>query len=82
MMMKKSVWDRRRLLCGGDILRVFFLPRWQRRRLEFGDVFGDLCSQKAGLPSDCFKEPGTKIYTPAEIFFKKNPRVDNHDVQE
>ena len=41
-----------------------FLPSVGRdhfTRLE--EFLGELCSQKAGLPRDCYKDPGTEIYT-------------------
>ncbi|HAJ56875.1 MAG TPA: hypothetical protein DCL35_03790 [Candidatus Omnitrophica bacterium] len=68
-------WHRIRLGVDGVIIRKgyssgVFLPQVA---VETGwdlEMFlGQLCFQKAGLPSDCFKDPETKIYTfQAEIF--------------
>jgi len=36
---------------------------------DLDEFMGELCSQKAGLPRDCWKDPATSLYTfTAEIF--------------
>lgn len=50
-----------------------FLPQvaietgWNRE-----EFLGELCTQKAGLPADCYKDPETEIYVfEAEVFAEK-----------
>ncbi len=68
-------WKKIRLGTDGVIVRRgyssgVFLPQVATETGWSLETFlGELCSQKAGLPSDCYKDPGTKIYTfQAEIF--------------
>ncbi len=68
-------WRKVRLGTDGVIVRRgyssgVFLPQVATETGWNLETFlGELCSQKAGLPSDCYKDPGTKIYTfQAEVF--------------
>lgn len=68
-------WRNIRLGTDGVIIRKgsssgIFLPQVATQTLWDLETFlGELCSQKAGLPRDSYKDPGTKIYTfQAEIF--------------
>ena len=47
-----------------------FLPQVaQETGWSFEEFMGQLCSQKAGLPSDCWKDPNAEIYTfTAQVF--------------
>ena len=41
-----------------------FLPKVAEETAWDKDMFlGELCSQKAGLPWDCWKDPATELYT-------------------
>lgn len=68
-------WHNIRLGVDGVIVRRgyssgVFLPQVATETGWDLDTFlGQLCSQKAGLPWDCYKDPSTKIYTfQAEVF--------------
>lgn len=68
-------WKKIRLGIDGVIVRRgyssgVFLPQVATETgWDLETFLSELCSQKAGLPSDCYKDPGTKIYTfQAEIF--------------
>lgn len=68
-------WKKIRLGVDGVIVRRgfssgVFLPQVATETGWDLDTFlGQLCSQKAGLPWDCYKDPATKIYTfQAEVF--------------
>jgi AmmeMemoRadiSam system protein B/AmmeMemoRadiSam system protein A len=68
-------WRNIRLGIDGVIIRKgfssgVFLPQVATETKWDLDTFlGQLCSQKAGLPWDCYKDPATKIYTfQADVF--------------
>lgn len=71
-------WAKVRLGTDGVIVRRgvssgVFLPQVATEtKWDLETFLGQLCSQKAGLPWDCYKDPQTKIYTfQAEIFSEK-----------
>ncbi len=71
-------WRKIRLGVDGVIVRRgfssgVFLPQVATETgWDLETFLGSLCSHKAGLPSSCYKEPGTQIYTfQAEVFSEK-----------
>lgn len=73
----KLIDDWRKIKLGTDgviVRRGFssgvFLPQVATETgWDLEGFLGELCSQKAGLPRECFKDPSTKIYTfQAEVF--------------
>ncbi|MFH0877799.1 MAG: AmmeMemoRadiSam system protein B [Candidatus Omnitrophota bacterium] len=73
-------WRKIRLGTDGVIIKRgfssgVFLPQVATETGWDLDTFlGQLCSQKAGLPTDCYKNPGTKIYTfQADVFSEQAP---------
>lgn len=71
-------WKKIRLGIDGVIVRKgfssgVFLPQVATETGWGLETFlGQLCYQKAGLPSDCYKEPGTKLYTFQAVIFSED----------
>lgn len=51
-----------------------FLPQVWEQLPKKEDFLGELCSQKAGLPRDCWKDPGVKLYSFTVDSFEEEDR--------
>ena len=51
-----------------------FLPQVWKQIPDKDSFMGELCQQKAGLPRDCWKMPGTEIYTFTVDSFEETDR--------